>query len=91
MCIKKIFIYRDCPHRWAEDINKCAQALARKNERICTPQEAWAQEGINMQLNVEDAQHQRFLPMNLDVQNQNQDGRCPACLGKTPPSSRDSM
>ena len=83
--------YRVCGHLWNQGINRCPDANGRPNLRICTPQEAWAQEGINMQLNAEDAEHQRFLPQELDAQDQDIPGSCPACTGITPPSSRGSM
>jgi hypothetical protein len=90
MCEKQMRRYQ-CGHTHFVAIMKCKVARERPKQRICTPQEAWAQDGINIQLNAVDANNQRFLPMALDVQDDNQPGRCPACLGQTPPSSRGSM
>jgi hypothetical protein len=79
-----------CGHLATKDINRCGESFRRENQRVCTPQEAWIQEGIDAQLNPADANNQRFLPRDLDVQDRNAGPLCPVCEGTTPPSSRGS-
>ena len=75
MCSKRMIHYRECDHTWGGEILRCAAALARPQQALCIPPSG----------------HIRDLPQELDAQDRNQPGKCPACLGTTPPSSVGSQ
>jgi len=70
-----MFQYAECGHLYQQFWNRCTAALARPDQAICIPITG----------------HTRDLPQELDVQDRNRPGRCPACTGMTPPSSAGSQ
>ena len=75
MCKQNCHFYRKCSHLAAYDFSTCATARARPNQVFYVPASGLL----------------RDLPHALDVRDQNIDAFCPACLGKTPPSSQGSQ
>jgi hypothetical protein len=75
MCTKRMRQYAGCQHLYQIDINRCPEYYRRNPNAYC----------------VGSSGHMRDLPQDLDQQDQNFQGLCPACTKKTPPSSQGSM
>lgn len=63
-----------CGHQYAYGVQRCAASFRRPNQAYCVPQNGRV----------------RDLPRVVDALDDYQEGRCPACLGQTPPSSEGS-
>ena len=63
-----------CGHQYAYGAQRCATSFRRPDQAYCVPQSG----------------RLRDLPRMVDAQDDYQEGRCPACLGQTPPSSEGS-
>jgi hypothetical protein len=63
-----------CGHQYVYGIQRCAAAFRRPDRAYCVPQSG----------------RLRDLPRVVDTQDDFQEGRCPVCLGQTPPSSEGS-
>lgn len=63
-----------CGHTYSIGIQRCQSSMQRPDQSYCLPTSGKL----------------RDLPRVVDVQDDSQDGRCPACLGQTPPSSEGS-
>jgi hypothetical protein len=75
MCSKRMLEYRECGHRHFKDINRCQPAMDAGEGVVCIPASG----------------HTRDLPQDLDDQDRDLPGKCPACKGETPPSSAGSQ
>ena len=75
MCTKRMILFVDCQHTYATETIKCRTALDRAGQVPCVPSTG----------------HQRDLVQDLDAQDRNVPGKCPACRGLTPPSSQGSQ
>ncbi|KAL2751829.1 hypothetical protein ACRALDRAFT_1078289 [Sodiomyces alcalophilus JCM 7366] len=75
MCEWRVIHYADCNHNFAQSINRCDAARARPNQQTCLPASG----------------RERDLPRSVDIQDQNTPGKCPPCLGISPPSSEHSQ
>ena len=75
MCEQRIRHFVGCNHDYAYDYARCTTAFARPNQAVCVPASGYL----------------RDLPRSLDVQDANTAGLCPACAGKSPPSSQGSQ
>ncbi len=77
MCDIRIKTYRECgrnpPHNVRGEYLRCAQALARPNQKPCVPLSG----------------SMRDLPLSLDVHDTNIRGECPMCAGHSAPNSSD--
>jgi hypothetical protein len=75
MCTKRMLHYRECDHHHFKSINRCQAAINAGEIVVCIPASG----------------HSRDLPQDLDIQDQDLPGKCPACKGETPPSSAGSQ
>lgn len=75
MCSKRMLHYRECDHHHFKSINRCQAAINAGEQAICMPVSG----------------HTRDLPQDLDIQDRDLPGKCPACKGETPPSSAGSQ
>ena len=75
MCTKRMREYAECGHLYQIDFNRCSEYYRRNPNEHC----------------VAPSGHLRDLPQDLDQQDRNFPGLCPACDKKTPPSSQGSM
>ena len=64
-----------CNRRYAYDHQRCDRALARPGRRLCVP----ARGSI------------RDLPRVLHARDRNLPGKCPVCMGTTPPNTQGSQ
>jgi hypothetical protein len=77
MCSIQVTTYRNCrrnpQHQLRGNFLRCATAIARTGQQVCLPPTG--------QL--------RDLPLSLDVQDSDVDGRCPTCDARSPSNSSD--
>lgn len=66
--------FSGCGHQYVYGIQRCDTSFRRPDKAYCIPPSG----------------RLRDLDRVLDAQDDNQAGRCPACLGQTPPSSEGS-
>jgi hypothetical protein len=92
MCYNAMHHYAECDHYWSDHIVQCQTAI----EQTQAAKAAAAAEGRDVNsvpkvCCIPASGHMRDLERQLDVQDTNKEGKCPACKGLSPPSSSGSQ